>query len=114
MQAPDKAIPHDLLRNARAIAVIPDMIKAGFIFGGRRGEGLISGKSPGGTWANPSCITMTGCSVGFQAGVSATDVTLVFRTQRGGVSLVHGKFTLGSDGSPPAGPARRTRPRWIR
>ena len=108
MQAPDKAIPQDLLRNARAIAVIPDMIKAGFIFGGRRGEGLISIKSPDGTWSNPSFITMTGGSVGFQAGVSSTDVILVFRTQRGVDSIVGGKFTLGADASAAAGPVGRT------
>jgi lipid-binding SYLF domain-containing protein len=108
MQAPDKAIPKDLLQNARAIAVIPDMIKAGFIFGGRRGEGLISVKSPDGTWSNPSFITMTGGSVGFQAGVSSTDVILVFRTQRGVDSIVNGKFTLGADASAAAGPVGRT------
>jgi lipid-binding SYLF domain-containing protein len=108
MQAPDKAIPTDLLRDAKAIAVIPDMIKAGFIFGGRRGEGLISIKSPDGTWSNPSFITMTGGSVGFQAGVSSTDVVLVFRTQRGVDSIVRGKFTLGADASAAAGPVGRT------
>ncbi len=63
--------------------MIPDLLKVGFVFGGRRGEGLISVKSPDGTWSNPSFITMTGGSVGFQAGVSSTDVILVFRTQRG-------------------------------
>lgn len=108
MDAPDKAIPQDLLRNAKAIAVIPDMIKAGFIFGGRRGEGLISVKSPDGTWSNPAFITMTGGSVGFQAGVSSTDVVLVFRTQRGVDSIVNGKFTLGADASAAAGPVGRT------
>jgi lipid-binding SYLF domain-containing protein len=108
MQAPDKAIPKDLLQNARAIAVIPDMIKAGFIFGGRRGEGLISVKGSDGTWSNPSFITMTGGSVGFQAGVSSTDVILVFRTQRGVDSIVNGKFTLGADASAAAGPVGRT------
>lgn len=108
MQAPDKAIPQDLLRDARAIAVIPDMIKAGFIFGGRRGEGLISVKNRDGTWSNPSFITMTGGSIGFQAGVSSTDVILVFRTQRGVDSIVNGKFTLGADASAAAGPVGRT------
>ncbi len=108
MQAPDKAIPTDLLRDAKAIAVIPDLIKVGFIFGGRRGEGLISVKRPDGTWSNPSFITMTGGSVGFQAGVSSTDVILVFRTERGVDSIVHGKFTLGADASAAAGPVGRT------
>ncbi|MBN8712618.1 MAG: lipid-binding SYLF domain-containing protein [Xanthomonadales bacterium] len=108
MQAPDKSIPHDLLRDARAIAVIPGMIKAGFIFGGRRGEGLISVKTAEGTWSDPSFITMTGGSIGFQAGVSSTDVILVFRTQRGVDSIVNGKFTLGADASAAAGPVGRT------
>jgi lipid-binding SYLF domain-containing protein len=108
MQAPDKSIPQDLLRDARAIAVIPDMIKAGFIFGGRRGEGLISVKSPDGTWSNPSFISMTGGSIGFQAGVSSTDVVLVFRTQRGVDSIMRGTFTLGADASAAAGPVGRT------
>jgi len=108
MQAPDKAVPRDLLRNARAIAVIPGMVKAGLIFGGRRGEGLISVKSPDGTWSNPSYITLTGGSVGFQAGVSSTDVILVFRTQRGVDSIVNGKFTLGADAAAAAGPVGRT------
>ena len=108
MQAPDKAIPQDLLRDAKAIAVIPDMIKAGFIFGGRRGEGLISIKSPDGTWSNPSFITMTGGSGGFQAGVQSADIVLVFRSDRGLDSIVNGKFTLGADASAAAGPVGRT------
>ncbi|WP_266157440.1 lipid-binding SYLF domain-containing protein [Dyella silvatica] len=108
MDAPDKSIPTDLLKEAHAIAVIPDMVKAGFIFGGRRGEGLVSVKNPDGTWSNPSFITMTGGSVGFQIGVSSTDVILVFRTQRGVDSIVNGKFTLGADASAAAGPVGRT------
>jgi len=108
MEAPDKSIPVDLLKEAHAIAVIPDMVKAGFIFGGRRGEGLISVKGPDGTWSNPSFISITGGSVGFQAGVSSTDVILVFRTQRGVDSIVNGKFTLGADAAAAAGPVGRT------
>lgn len=108
MEAPDKSIPTDLLKEAKAIAVIPDLLKVGFIFGGRRGEGLISVKGPDGTWSNPSFITMTGGSVGFQAGASSTDVILVFRTQRGVDSIVNGKFTLGADAAAAAGPVGRT------
>ena len=108
MQAPDKAIPHDLLQNAHAIAVIPDVIKAGFVVGGRHGEGLISVKPRDDTWSNPSFIGLTGGSIGFQAGVSSTDVILVFRTQRGVDSIVNGKFTLGADASAAAGPVGRS------
>jgi lipid-binding SYLF domain-containing protein len=107
-QAPDKAIPSDLLRDAKAIAVIPDVLKVGFVFGGRRGEGLISVKRPDGTWSNPSFISFGGGSVGFQIGVSSTDVILVFRTQRGVDSIVNGKFTIGADASAAAGPVGRT------
>lgn len=108
MEAPDKAIPKDLLQNAHAVAVVPDVIKAGFVIGGRHGSGLISVKTRDGTWSNPSFVSMTGGSIGFQAGVSSTDVILVFRTQRGVDSIVHGKFTLGADASAAAGPVGRT------
>lgn len=107
MQAPDKAIPHDLLRNAHAIAVIPDVVKVGLVFGGRHGNGVVSVKSPDGTWSNPVFVSLTGGSVGFQAGVSSTDVVLVFRTQRGVDSIVNGKFTIGADAHAAAGPVGR-------
>ena len=98
-----------LVRANNAVRVLNEiMLKTGFIFGGRRGGGLISVKSPDGTWSNPSFITMTGGSVGFQIGVSSTDVVLVFRTQRGVDSIVRGKFTLGADASAAAGPVGRT------
>ncbi|MCW5579183.1 MAG: lipid-binding SYLF domain-containing protein, partial [Dokdonella sp.] len=108
MQAPDKAIPRDLLREAHAIVVVPDVIKAGLVVGGRHGNGLVAVKTRDGTWSNPVFVSMTGGSVGFQAGVSSTDVVLVFRTQRGVDSIVHGKFTLGADASAAAGPVGRT------
>lgn len=108
MEAPDKAIPQDLLREAHAIAVVPDVIKAGLVIGGRHGNGLISVKTRDGTWSNPAFVSMTGGSLGFQAGVSSTDVILVFRTQRGVESIVHGKFTLGADASAAAGPVGRS------
>ncbi|GAA0713028.1 lipid-binding SYLF domain-containing protein [Dokdonella soli] len=108
MEAPDKAIPKDLLQNAHAVAVIPDVIKAGFVVGGRHGEGLIAVKTRDGTWSNPSFVGLTGGSIGFQAGVSSTDVILVFRTERGVDSIVHGKFTLGADASAAAGPVGRS------
>ena len=108
MEAPDSAIPKDLLQNAHAIAVVPDVIKAGFVVGGRHGVGLVAVKTRDGTWSNPSFVSLTGGSIGFQAGVSSTDVILVFRTQRGVDSIVHGKFTLGADASAAAGPVGRS------
>ncbi|HEU4664683.1 MAG TPA: lipid-binding SYLF domain-containing protein [Dokdonella sp.] len=108
MEAPDRAIPQDLLENAHAIAVVPDVIKAGLVIGGRHGSGLVAVKTRDGVWSNPAFVSMTGGSIGFQAGVSSTDVILVFRTQRGVDSIVHGKFTLGADASAAAGPVGRS------
>ena len=107
MQAPDKRVPANLIQDAQAIAVIPDVIKAGLIIGGRHGVGLISVKGANGTWSNPSYVSMSGGSIGFQIGVQSTDAILVFRTQRGVDSIVHGKFTLGADASVAAGPVGR-------
>ncbi len=106
-QAPDHAIPLDLLRNAKAVAVIPDVVKAGFVFGGRHGEGLVSVRLSDGSWSYPVYVDLSGGSVGFQAGVSSTDVILVFRTQRGVDGIVHGKFTLGANAAVAAGPVGR-------
>lgn len=107
MLAPDKRLPANLIQEAQAIAVVPDVIKAGLIIAGRHGAGLISVKGADGVWSNPSYISMSGGSIGFQLGVESTDVILVFRTQRGVDSIVHGKFTLGADASVAAGPVGR-------
>lgn len=108
MQTPEHRIPQRMLRDAYAVAVIPDVVKAGLIVGGRRGRGVIAVRGADGAWSNPSFLTLTGGSIGFQAGVQSTDVVLVFRSQRGVDSIVNGKFTLGADASVAAGPVGRT------
>lgn len=105
---PEQGIPDKLLDEGRAVIVIPDTIKAGLVIGGRRGHGLMSVRMANGAWSNPVFVKLTGGSIGFQAGVSSTDVILVFRTQRGVDSIVHGKFTLGADASAAAGPVGRS------
>lgn len=107
MQSPDKALPRNMLANAYAVAVVPGVIKAGLVVGARHGRGLIAIKKDG-AWSNPSFISMTGGSIGFQAGVSSTDVVLIFRSQRGVDSIVYGKFTLGTDLAVAAGPVGRS------
>ena len=104
---PESAIPDKLLDEARAIVVIPDTLKVGLVLGGRRGHGLLSVKSRDGTWSNPSFITLTGGSIGFQAGVQSSDVVLVFRNDRSLESIVNGKVTLGADAGVAAGPVGR-------
>ena len=104
---PENAIPDKLLDEARAIVVVPDTIKAGLIIGGRRGHGVMAVKSPDGTWSQPSFLTLTGGSIGFQAGVQSADVVLVFRNDRSLESIVNGKVTLGADAGVAAGPVGR-------
>ena len=104
---PESGIPDKLLDEARAIVVIPDTVKAGLIIGGRRGHGLMSVKTPDGTWSNPAFVRITGGSIGFQAGVQSSDVVLVFRNERSLESIVNGKFTLGADAGVAAGPVGR-------
>ncbi len=104
---PESAIPDKLLDEARAIVVVPDTIKAGLVLGGRRGRGMMSVKTRENTWSNPVFVTLTGGSIGFQAGVQSADVVLAFRTDRGLESIVNGKFTLGADAGVAAGPLGR-------
>jgi len=104
---PEQRLPAALLRDAEAIAVIPGLLKAGLLVGGRRGHGLLSVRSGDGAWSNPTFITMTGGSVGFQAGVQSVDVVLVFKSRRSVDGIVNGTFTLGADASVAAGPVGR-------
>lgn len=108
LRIPEDSIPGNLLEEAQAIAVIPNVVKASFVVGGRRGRGLIAIRGQDGTWSNPSFITLTGGSFGFQAGVQSADVILVFRSTRGVDSIVSGKFTVGADASVAAGPIGRS------
>ncbi len=106
-QIPESAIPDKLLDEARAIVVVPDTLKIGLLFGGRRGHGLVSVKNPDGSWSNPSFVKLTGGSIGLQAGVQSADVVMVFRSDRGLDSIVNGKITLGADAGVAAGPVGR-------
>ncbi len=104
---PEQGIPDKLLDEARAVVVIPDTIKAGLVIGGRRGHGLMSIKTPDGTWSQPVFVKLTGGSIGFQAGVQSSDVVLVFRNDRSLDNIVNGKVTLGADAGVAAGPVGR-------
>jgi len=104
---PESAIPDKLFDEARAVLVVPDAIKAGLVIGGRRGHGLLSIKTVDGTWSNPAFVTLTGGSIGFQAGVQSADIVLVFRNDRSLESIVNGKVTLGADAGVAAGPIGR-------
>jgi lipid-binding SYLF domain-containing protein len=105
--APDDFIPQRLLDRAYGIAVVPDMTKAAFFFGGRRGNGVMVLRDKQGRFTNPIFMNVTGGSFGLQWGVQSTDMVLVFTSQRSIDRLTGGKLTLGADASVAAGPLGR-------
>ncbi len=105
---PEKGVPPALLRDAQGIAIIPGVIKAGFIVGGRYGNGIFMMRNRETGWSNPVFITLAGGSIGWQIGVESIDIILVFRTLRSTEGVIKGKFTLGADASVAAGPVGRT------
>ncbi len=107
MNVPEKAIPQSLLDKAEAIAVFPDVIKAGFIVGGRGGHGVISRRIKGG-WSAPAAFDLGGGSVGFQIGATKTDFVLLFMNEDALGGLLKDKFEIGGEGSAVAGPVGRT------
>ena len=106
MGAPDKAIPKDVLDKAECVAVFPQVIKAGFIVGGRGGRGVASCRTPSG-WSAPAFFNLGGGSIGLQIGAQSTDFIFLFMTDKGMDSLLSSKFTLGGDASVAAGPVGR-------
>ncbi|MFZ2445526.1 MAG: lipid-binding SYLF domain-containing protein [Syntrophobacteraceae bacterium] len=107
MEIPESAIPPSLLQNAYGIAIFPDLLKAGFIVGGRYGTGIMVVRTADRTWSNPVFFSIIGGSVGFQIGAQSTDIILVFNSIRSLDSITGGKFTLGADASIAAGPVGR-------
>jgi lipid-binding SYLF domain-containing protein len=101
------AIPTELLERARGIAVIPDVFRGGFILGARRGRGVLAVRTQNGEWSNPTFITLTGGSIGWQIGAESADIVLVFANDNAVKNMSTGKFTLGGDASAVAGPLGR-------
>jgi lipid-binding SYLF domain-containing protein len=104
---PDQNIPSWLLQRAYGVAVVPDVLKGAFIFGGRYGNGVFTVRDASGHFSDPIFITLAGGSVGWQVGATSTDVVLVFVTPRSVEHFARGKFTLGIDASVAAGPLGR-------
>ena len=107
MNVSDRAIPRKLLDKADAIAVFPGVIKAGFIVGGRAGDGVISRRVKGG-WSAPAFFNLAGGSVGLQIGASKTDFVLLFMNDDALGGLLKDKFEIGGEGSVAAGPVGRS------
>jgi lipid-binding SYLF domain-containing protein len=105
---PDEQLPDALLSRAYGIAVIPDVTKVAFIFGGRHGRGVLVVRDKlSSPWSNPTFVSLTGGSWGFQAGAQSSDIILVFTTKAGIEGVAGGKLALGADASVATGPVGR-------
>jgi lipid-binding SYLF domain-containing protein len=107
MNTPDHGIPHDLLKSAKCIAIIPGDVKFAFIFGGNYGRGLATCRTGHG-WSAPMFVAIDGGSVGYQIGGSSTDIVMLFMNDHALHSLLSDKFKIGADASVAAGPVGRT------
>jgi lipid-binding SYLF domain-containing protein len=106
MRAPDNGIPEEVLEHARCVAVVPHMIKGGFVFGAKAGKGVATCRTPGG-WSAPAFITISGGSWGLQIGVEAVDLVLIIQNEKGVQKLLSSNFHVGADASAAAGPVGR-------
>src|SRR5580692_9941296 len=106
MAAPDRGIPEEVLEHAKCVAVVPHLLKGGFVFGAENGRGVATCRTPDG-WSAPIFFAITGGSWGLQIGVEGVDLVMIIQNERGMKQLLSSKFELGADASAAAGPVGR-------
>jgi len=106
MAAPDNGIPDEVLQHAKCIAVVPHLLKGGFVFGAENGRGVATCRTSHG-WSAPAFFAITGGSFGLQIGVEGIDLVMVIQNDKGMDHLISSKFEIGADASAAAGPVGR-------
>jgi lipid-binding SYLF domain-containing protein len=106
MSAPDKGIPDEVLEHAKCVAVVPHMVKGGFVFGAEGGRGVATCRTAHG-WSAPAFFALTGGSWGLQIGVEGIDLVMIIQDDKGMDRLMGSKFEIGADASAAAGPVGR-------
>jgi lipid-binding SYLF domain-containing protein len=106
MSAPDASVPDEVMGSAKCIAVVPSLVKGGFVLGASYGKGVASCRTDKG-WSAPAFFRTTGGSVGFQIGGQAVDLVMLVMNDNGMKNLLSSKFKLGADASVAAGPVGR-------
>lgn len=106
MAAPDNGIPEEVLEHARCVAVVPNMIKGGLVFGAQNGRGVATCRTADG-WSAPAFFAITGGSWGLQIGIEGVDLVMIIQNEKGMQQLLASKFQLGADASAAAGPVGR-------
>src|SRR5579864_3310139 len=106
MSAPDRGIPEEVIGSAECVAIVPSMLKGGFVFGAEYGRGVATCRNVNG-WSAPAFFRIEGGSFGFQIGGQAVDLVMLIMNQRGMEALLSSHFKLGADASAAAGPVGR-------
>ena len=106
MSAPDKGIPEEVLEHAKCVAVVPHLLKGGFVFGAENGRGVATCRTENG-WSAPAFFSITGGSWGLQIGIEGIDLVMIIQDEKGMQQLIGSKFELGADASAAAGPVGR-------
>lgn len=106
MSTPDKGIPDEVLDGAKCIAVVPHLIKGGFVFGAKHGRGVATCRNANG-WSAPSFFSVTGGSWGAQIGVEGVDLIMMIMNEKGMQQLLNSKFQVGGEVSAAGGPVGR-------
>jgi lipid-binding SYLF domain-containing protein len=106
MAAPDSGIPEEVLEHAKCVAVVPHLLKGGFVFGAENGRGVATCRTANG-WSAPAFFAITGGSWGLQIGVEGIDLVMIIQNDRGMQRLIGSGFELGADASAAAGPVGR-------
>lgn len=106
MAAPDSGIPEEVLEHARCVAVVPHLLKGGFVFGAENGRGVTTCRTANG-WSAPAFFAITGGSWGLQIGIEGIDLVMIIQNDNGMKRLIGSGFELGADASAAAGPVGR-------
>ena len=104
----EKSLPTSMIEKSEGIVILPEIVKAGFVIGGKHGKGIALIKGVDGEWSNPLFVKMTGGSIGWQIGVQKIELILVFRDRDTVRSIANGEFEIGADASATAGPVGRS------
>jgi len=103
MRDPEMKWLQQNIGRAKAVLISPEIVKAGFIVGGSGGRGVLVARN-GGKWVGPAFYTLATASIGFQAGVAASEMVTLVMTDKGMNSMMASSFKFGGDASVAAGP----------
>jgi lipid-binding SYLF domain-containing protein len=106
MAAPDNGIPDEVMEHAKCVAVVPHMVKGGFVLGAEGGKGVATCRTANG-WSAPAFFTLEGGSFGLQIGVEGIDLVMIIQNDQGMEHLINSRFKIGADASAAAGPVGR-------